>query len=230
MQKLKYFFVILIIALLVFILIKYINNNANNKEEYSSNSQTYNTEKASSSLNYQNTSTNNVNNNIANENTSNEIKESAVDEIEIASYSTPIQIDDENRDKNMEISAKKINGTIIKKGEEFSFNKIVGSPTEEKGYEKAGVFVNGKKVKGYGGGNCQVSTTIYNVALKVKGIKITERHEHGKEVGYVKMGDDATVAYNTLDLKFKNNTNNDIKLLVEVTKDKVIAKILKLEY
>ena len=96
-------------------------------------------------MNYQNTSTNNVNNNIANENTSNEIKESAVDEIEIASYSTPIQIDDENRDKNMEISAKKINGTIIKKGEEFSFNKIVGSPTEEKGYEKAGVFVNGKK-------------------------------------------------------------------------------------
>lgn len=230
MQKLKYFFVILIIALLVFILIKYINNNANSKEEYSSNSQTYNTEKASSILNYQNTSTNNVNNSVANENTSKEIKESAVDEIEIASYSTPIQIDDENRDKNMEISAKKINGTIIKKGEEFSFNKIVGSPTEEKGYEKAGVFVNGKKVKGYGGGNCQVSTTIYNVVLKVKGIKITERHEHGKEVGYVKMGDDATVAYDTLDLKFKNNTNNDIKLLVEVTKDKVIAKILKLEY
>ena len=44
------------------------------------------------------------------------------------------------------------------------------------------------------------------------------------------MGDDATVAYDTLDLKFKNNTNNDIKLLVEVTKDKVISKILKLEY
>ena len=227
MQKLKYFFIILIIALLAFILIKYINNNANNKEEYSSNSQTYNIEKASSNLNYQNPSTNN---NITNESNSNEIKESVVDEIELASYSTPIQIDDENRDKNMEISAKKINGTIIKKGEEFSFNKIVGSPSEEKGYEKAGVFVNGKKVKGYGGGNCQVSTTIYNVALKVKGIKITERHEHGKEVGYVKMGDDATVAYNTLDLKFKNNTNNDIKLLVEVTKDKVIAKILKLEY
>ena len=126
MQKLKYFFVILIIALLVFILIKYINNNANSKEEYSSNSQTYNTEKASSILNYQNTSTNNVNNNIANENTSNEIKESAVDEIEIASYSTPIQIDDENRDKNMEISAKKINGTIIKKGEECLIFNLEG--------------------------------------------------------------------------------------------------------
>ena len=81
-----------------------------------------------------------------------------------------------------------------------------------------------------GGGNCQVSTTIYNVAKKVKGIKITERHEHGKEVGYVKKGDDATVAYNSLDLKFKNNTDSDLKLLVEVTNNKVIAKILKIEY
>lgn len=228
MQKLKYFFVISIIALLSFILTGCSNNNVNNEDENVTNSQVYNSEKTSSNSNLNNTSSNNnvVNNSIS----STTIKKSSVDEKEIASYSTPIQIDDENRDKNMEISAKKINGTIIKKGEEFSFNKIVGSPTEEKGYEKAGVFVNGKKVKGYGGGNCQVSTTIYNVALKVKGIEITERHEHGKEVGYVKMGDDATVAYDTLDLKFKNNTDNDIKLLVEVTKNKVIAKILALEY
>lgn len=228
MQKLKYFFVILIIALLVFILIKYINNNANSKEEYSSNSQTYNTEKASSSLNYQNTSTNNVNNSVANENTSNEIKESAVDEIEIASYSTPIQIDDENRDKNMEISAKKINGTIIKKGEEFSFNKIVGSPTEEKGYEKAGVFVNGKKVKGYGGGNCQVSTTIYNAAKKIDGVEITERHEHDKPVGYIEMGKDATVAYDYLDLKFENHNDFDLKLKAYIKDDKVCVDIYKI--
>ena len=227
MQKLKYFFVISIIALLPFILTGCSNNDVNNEDENITNSQVYNSERTSkSSLN--NTSSNN--NVINNSTSSTTIKKSSVDEKEIASYSTPIQIDDENRDKNMEISAKKINGTIIKKGEEFSFNKIVGSPTEEKGYEKAGVFVNGKKVKGYGGGNCQVSTTIYNVALKVKGIEITERHEHGKEVGYVKMGDDATVAYDTLDLKFKNNTNNDIKLLVEVTENKVVAKILTLEY
>lgn len=230
MQKSKYFFTISIITLLSFILTGCSNNDVKNEEENISNTQTYNSEKTSSNLNRNNYSNNANINNVTSNSISNTIKKSSVDEKEIASYSTPIQIDDDNRDKNMEISAKKINGTIIKKGEEFSFNKIVGSPTEEKGYEKAGVFVNGKKVKGYGGGNCQVSTTIYNVALKVKGIKITERHEHGKEVGYVKKGDDATVAYDTLDLKFKNNTNNDIKLLVEVTKDKVIAKILKLEY
>ncbi len=227
MQKLKYFFIILLITLLSFILTGCSNNNTNNEEENATNSQTYNSEKTSYNSNSNTSSNTNVSNNVSNVN---EITKSSVDEIEIASYSTPIQIDDENRDTNMEISAKKINGTIIKKGEEFSFNKIVGSPTEEKGYEKAGVFVNGKKVKGYGGGNCQVSTTIYNVALKVKGIKITERHEHGKEVGYVKKGDDATVAYDTLDLKFENHTDNDIKLLVEVTENKVIAKILKLEY
>ena len=224
MEKTKYFFIILIIALLSFILTGCSNNNVQNEEENVANSQTYNSEKTSSS-------SNNIKNNTSNaENSTNIIKKSSVDEKEIASYSTPIQIDDNNRDKNMELSAKKINGTIIKKGEEFSFNKIVGSPTEEKGYEKAGVFVNGKKVKGYGGGNCQVSTTIYNVAKKVKGIKITERHEHGKEDGYVKKGDDATVAYNSLDLKFKNNTDSDLKLLVEVTNNKVIAKILKIEY
>lgn len=218
MKKTKCIFIAFTFLSLLFVLTGCSNDNSNN-ENMSSNNQNYNAEKTAS-----NTETSkNVTNNIS-------ISETEPIETEISSFSTPIQIDDNNRDTNMEITAKKINGTIVKQGEEFSFNQVVGSPTEEKGYEKAGVFVNGKKVKGYGGGNCQVSTTIYNVALKVKGIKITERHEHGKEVGYVKMGDDATVAYDTLDLKFKNNTNNDIKLLVEVTKDKVIAKILKLEY
>ena len=140
MEKTKYFFIILIIALLSFILTGCSNNNVQNEEENVANSQTYNSEKTSSS-------SNNIKNNTSNaENSTNIIKKSSVDEKEIASYSTPIQIDDDNRDKNLELSAKKINGTIIKKDEEFSFNKIVGSPTEEKGYEKAGVFVNGKKV------------------------------------------------------------------------------------
>ena len=226
MQKTKYFFIILIISILSFILTGCGNNNVRNEEENISNTQTYNSERTSGNSNLNVSNKNVINNSISNAT----IKKSSVDEKEIASFSTPIQIDDDNRDKNMEITAKKINGTIIKKGEEFSFNEIVGSPTEEKGYEKAGVFVNGKKVKGYGGGNCQVSTTIYDAVLKVKGLEITERHEHGKEVGYVKKGDDATVAYGSLDLKFKNNTNNDIKILVDVTNTKVTAKILKLEY
>ena len=57
---------------------------------------------------------------------------------------------------------------MVKSGEEFSFNETVGNPTPDKGYEKAGIFVNGKKEKGYGGGNCQVSTTLYDTVLKVQ--------------------------------------------------------------
>lgn len=116
-------------------------------------------------------------------------------EKEIASFSTKIMDEDDNRDHNMKISLSKINGTIVKNGDTFSFNDIVGSPTPDKGYEKAGVFVENKLKKDYGGGNCQVSSTLYNAVLKVDGLKITERHEHTKDVYYVAKGKDAAVAF-----------------------------------
>ena len=78
-------------------------------------------------------------------------------------------------------------------------------------------------------GNCQVSTTIYNAALGVKNLKITERHEHSRDVAYIKDGKDATVAYDYLDLKFKNNNDFDIKLYASANKEKVTVKIFKLE-
>lgn len=150
-------------------------------------------------------------------------------ETELASFSTKILVEDDNRDNNLELTASKINNHIVKDGEEFSFNDVVGNPTPEKGYEKAGIFVNGKKAKGYGGGNCQISTTLYDAVLKVDGLKVTERHEHGKEVGYVKQGDDATVVYDELDLKFKNETGFDIKIYSDVTEEEVTVKIVKLD-
>lgn len=150
-------------------------------------------------------------------------------ETELASFSTKILVEDDNRDNNLELTASKINNHIVKNGEEFSFNDVVGNPTPEKGYEKAGIFVNGKKTKGYGGGNCQISTTLYDAVLKVDALKVTERHEHGKEVGYVKQGDDATVVYDELDLKFKNETGFDIKIYSDVTEKEVTVKIVKLD-
>lgn len=149
-------------------------------------------------------------------------------ETELANSSTDILIDDNNRDNNLELTASKINNYIVKKGEEFSFNDVVGNPTPEKGYEKAGIFVNGKKAKGYGGGNCQISSTLYDAVLKVDGLKVTERHGHDKEVGYIRQGRDATVVYDELDLKFENNTEYDIKIYAEVTKNEVQVKIVKL--
>ncbi len=149
-------------------------------------------------------------------------------EKEIAKFSTKIMEEDNHRDNNMEISLSKLNGTIVKNGDTFSFNKIVGSPTPDKGYEKAGVFVEDKYKKDYGGGNCQVSTTLYNAVLKVKELKITERHEHTQEVYYVPLGKDAAVAYGEIDFKFENNTGHDIKIYSEMTEKEVKIKLTEL--
>ena len=68
------------------------------------------------------------------------------------------------------------------------------------------------KQKDFGGGNCQVSSTLYNAVLEVPSLKVTERHEHSNDVPYVKDGKDAAVAYGSYDFKFVNNTGNDIKI------------------
>ena len=150
-------------------------------------------------------------------------------ESEIASFSTNLK-GDSARLNNINITCNTINGTVIKNGDSFSFNSIVGQPTAEKGYQEADVFVNQKTEKGYGGGNCQVSTTIYNAALKVEGIEVTERHPHKKKVSYIEEGKDAAVSYSGgLDLKFTNNRGNDIKLYVTCDDDSVDVKIVKLD-
>lgn len=149
-------------------------------------------------------------------------------EKEIAKFSTKIMEEDNHRDNNMEISLSKLNGTVVKNGDTFSFNKVVGSPTPEKGYEKAGVFVQDQYKKDYGGGNCQVSTTLYNAVLKVKGLEVTERHEHTQEVYYVPLGKDAAVAYGEIDLKFENHTGHDIKIYSEMTEKEVKIRLTTL--
>ena len=154
---------------------------------------------------------------------------SVITEEEISSFSTNIIDNDNDRDTNIRITCNKINCTIVKNGEEFSFNKVAGNPTPDRGYKKAGVFIDGELKKGYGGGNCQVSTTIYNAVNKIDGIKVTERHEHGKEVGYIEMGKDSTVVYDSLDLKFENNTGYDIKLYVKLSDNKVEVKVNSLK-
>ena len=67
-----------------------------------------------------------------------------------------------------------------------------------------------KKV--FGGGNCQVSSTLYNAVLSVPELVVVERHEHSNYVPYVPKGKDAAVAYGSYDFKFRNNTGNDIRI------------------
>ena len=165
-----------------------------------------------------------------NEINQNQIAEEKPVETELYTFSTPIKSDDKNRLTNLKITCSRINETIVKSGKEFSFHKVVGQPSAADGYKEADAFgENNEIIKSIGGGNCQVSTTIYNAALGVTGLEITERHEHDRAVAYIEDGKDATVAYDYLDLKFKNNNNFDIKLYSAVKDDKVIVKIFKID-
>lgn len=121
----------------------------------------------------------------------------------ISSFSTNYNANNYGRSKNIEIAANAINGIVVFPGEEFSFNKIVGSRTRAKGYMDAKIILNNKLIPGLAGGICQVSTTLYSAILECD-ILPTEREHHTLPSTYVPMGFDATVTDNAIDFKFKN--------------------------
>ncbi|WP_409303062.1 VanW family protein [Peribacillus sp. SCS-155] len=122
----------------------------------------------------------------------------------LASYTTSFNGSVVGRSKNIELSARAIDGVILGPGDRFSYNLIVGERSVERGYQKANEIVNKQLVEGIGGGICQTSSTLYN-AVERSGLEITELHHHSKPVGYVPIGRDATVSYGGYDFKFTNN-------------------------
>ena len=151
-------------------------------------------------------------------------------EEQIATFSTKIYSKDSARQNNISITCKTLNGTIVKNGATFSFCGTVGQSSTSKGYQKADIFdKNGNKKKGLGGGNCQISSTLYNAVLAVPSLTVTERHSHSNSVPYVAKGKDAAVAYGSYDLKFKNNSGNDIKILASTDGSSVTTTLLSLK-
>lgn len=147
---------------------------------------------------------------------------------EIASYTTPLLDRRDSRINNIDIASSEVDYYKLLPGEEFSFNKVVGRRAEWKGYENAPIIVKTpegpKKKLGLGGGVCQLSTTLYNAAEEC-GLEITERHLHSKSVGYVPKGEDATVSYGSVDLKFRNNRNYPIMIRVFLKSRSLTVKI-----
>lgn len=150
-------------------------------------------------------------------------------ETEMASFSTKIYNKDEERQNNIGITCRTLSSKEIQPGETFSFCDIVGKSTSAKGYKEADIYVDGKKEQGLGGGNCQVSTTLYNAVLKVPELEVLERHKHSGHVPYIEEGKDAAVSYGAYDFKFKNNSNNVIKIVMENSADNITAKLIKIE-
>lgn len=201
------FFLGLIIGITIFIF----NGNNNNQDSYIAKRTV--------------TETQNSNNTSK----SNEIEKKENKEETISEFSTRLPNDTKSRDDNIKLACRALNGTIVKSGEIFSFWDNLGCPTKEKGYKEAKTFTSdGKVTQSYGGGVCQISTTIYNAVLKVEGLEVKERHEHSRDVAYIVDGKDAAVSYNSADLKFKNTLDYDIKLEAKVEKRKVKIKLIRI--
>lgn len=120
----------------------------------------------------------------------------------ISSYTTSFN-SSQGRVTNIQLATNSINGTVLMPGETFSFNDTVGQRTEARGYQKAHVIVNNEYVDDFGGGICQVSSTLYNAIVRAN-IDPTERYSHTIASSYVDIGQDATVSWGGPDYKFKN--------------------------
>jgi vancomycin resistance protein YoaR len=129
----------------------------------------------------------------------------------LASYTTHFEPTQTARSENVRIATKALDMAIIKPGGTLSFNQIVGERTIEGGYKDAFIIVNGEFVPGLAGGICQVSSTLYNTGLFAN-LSVTQRTNHDLAISYVPLGQDATVAYPDLDLKFNNNSGGYLLL------------------
>lgn len=118
-----------------------------------------------------------------------------------------------NRDFNMARACQSVTGTVLRPGEAFNWFKVVGNCNKANGYKESIVIKNGKYTPGYGGGVCQVSTTIYNLIYKL-GIKSDVLHHHSLKSSYVDEGMDATVSYPSANFVFTNRT--DYTMLIEM--------------
>lgn len=129
---------------------------------------------------------------------------------ELGAY-TATQYSDWNRKENMRIACETIHNTILYPGDVFSFNGAIGPRTPEKGYQLGATYMGNKTVMEYGGGICQVSSSLYYCTI-LADLEIVERDCHTFAPSYVPLSGDATVYWGGIDFKFKNNTEYPIRI------------------
>ena len=127
-----------------------------------------------------------------------------------------------NRLSNIRLALQIINGTCLEPGETFSFNETVGKRTTERGFKMATAYSGGEVTEDVGGGICQVSTTLFNAAVK-SDMQIVERHNHSLTVSYVDKGKDAAVNWNSQDLKFTNTSDDNVYIICFLTDEKRVV-------
>lgn len=128
---------------------------------------------------------------------------------EKSSFSTSFVTSSPERKNNIKVAMSKFDGIILDEGEVLSFNAVTGVRDESAGYKKAKIITNGTFTEGFGGGVCQVSTTLYNACL-LAGLDVLEVHSHSLPVSYVEPSFDAMVNVGSSDLVIQNNTGGQI--------------------
>jgi vancomycin resistance protein YoaR len=143
----------------------------------------------------------------------------------LGEFKTSFSRSSKSRKQNIRTAASKINLTVVYPNEEFSICGILVPFTEENGYLPAGTIVEGKVINSYGGGVCQVSTTLYNAVLNAELI-VLERHPHSIAVSYIEVGRDAAISENLKDFRFLNSLETPIIIeAITTQRDELIFRI-----
>jgi vancomycin resistance protein YoaR len=143
----------------------------------------------------------------------------------LSSVRTSLSGSSRNRRHNIALAAQAVDGRILMPDEVFSYNETVGPRTEDKGYRTAPVLRNGKLVPGTGGGACQLSSTLYQAALRA-GLATVSRSHHSQPVRYTPAGLDATVVYGAIDLKFRNNLATPVALRAGIVSGRMLCQVV----
>jgi vancomycin resistance protein YoaR len=158
-------------------------------------------------------------------------KVGAFDKLELGTvlgeFFTAYKLTDSAKDRthNLKVAAAKLDGTILKPGEELSYNKKVGKRTAAQGYRMAAVITQGELIDGMAGGACQISSTLFGASF-FAGLDLVSSRPHTIPSGYIKMGLDAAVAYPHVDLVIRNPYPFPVVIHFTVKRGRVRAQLL----
>lgn len=129
-----------------------------------------------------------------------------------------------NRDTNLKVAAKKVSGTVVQPGEQFSLNEALGQRTAANGYKPAGVISDGQMKEDYGGGVSQISTTLFNAAI-FAGFELDEHQAHSRYISRYPEGRESTLDWSSIDMKFTNTSKSPVVLDMSLSGGEVHAKV-----
>lgn len=147
----------------------------------------------------------------------------------LGTYSTKYSSSKPGRKENVRVGSSNINGTVVMPGQQISASELMKKREPENGYQLATEYNNGDSVEAYGGGVCQVATTLYQAALRAE-LQIDERHCHSMLVGYVDPSYDAAISWGNKDVKITNNTGYAIYIAASADGTTLTFSIYGKEY